>query len=259
VLHAVSGTPRCHSPAPSADAVALPTGTAPRRIAITQSNYLPWKGFFDSINMVDEFVLYDDAQYTKRDWRNRNRIKTSQGLQWLTVPVVAKGRFDQPINATRIGDRGWGAKHWSALQHAYSRAAHFDAVEPQLRTYLTRPTPDMLSDVNHELLTIVCAMLGITTPIRRTSDYELVGDRTQRLVNVCVQAGASEYFTGPAARSYLDEEVFAEHHIAVRYFDYSGYPEYPQLWGEFEHAVSIVDLLFNVGPDAAPSYMKSFG
>jgi hypothetical protein len=253
----VSGTSRCHPPAPSADAVAPPTRTTPKRIAITQSNYLPWKGYFDSINMVDEFVLYDDAQYTKRDWRNRNRIKTSQGLQWLTVPVLSTGR--RPINATPIGDRGWGSKHWSALQRAYSRAAHFDTVQPQLRSYLTQPTPAMLSDVNHELLAIVCAMLGITTPITRTSEYQLVGDRSQRLVNVCVQAGATEYFTGPAARSYLNEDLFAEHHITVRYFDYAGYPEYPQLWGEFEHAVSIVDLLFNVGTDAAPSYMKSFG
>ena len=117
----------------------------------------------------------------------------------------------------------------------------------------------MLSDLNRDLLQLMCSILGIETRISSSSDYRLAGDRTAMLIGVCEQAGATEYLTGPAAKEYLDEDAFAAHGVEVTYLDYSGYPEYPQLWGGFEHAVSIVDLLFNVGPDAAPTYMKSFG
>jgi len=110
----------------------LPRSGMGKRIAAIQSSYIPWKGYFDAINVVDEFILLDEVQFTKRDWRNRNKIKTSQGIQWLTIPVAVKGRYLQRIDETRIADSGWAQRHWSTLTHTYRRAAAFDDVAPRL-------------------------------------------------------------------------------------------------------------------------------
>ena len=221
-----------------------------KRIAILQSNYLPWKGYFDLLAEVDEFVLYDDMQYTRRDWRNRNRIKTAAGLLWLSVPVMVKGRFEQTIRETRIDGTGWVQRHWRALECSYRRAPAFDAtaawLEPLYRCRWTH-----LSELNRALIEAVGARLGIATRLSNSWDYALAEDRSERLAAICEQAGAQIYVSGPAARAYLDEAVFRRRGIAVEWFDYGPYREYPQLWGAFEHQVSIVDLLFNVGADAA--------
>ena len=221
-----------------------------KRIAILQSNYLPWKGYFDLMASVDEFVLYDDMQYTRRDWRNRNRIKTAAGLLWLSVPVMVKGRFEQTIRDTRIDGTDWVQRHWRALECSYRRAPAFDAtaawLEPLYRCRWTH-----LSELNRALIEAVGARLGIATRLSNSWDYALAEDRSERLAAICEQAGAQIYVSGPAARAYLDEAVFRRRGIAVEWFDYGPYREYPQLWGAFEHQVSIVDLLFNVGADAA--------
>ena len=221
-----------------------------KRIAILQSNYLPWKGYFDLMAAVDEFVLYDDMQYTRRDWRNRNRIKTPAGLQWLTVPVMVKGQFEQPIRDTCIDGAGWAQQHWRSLECSYRRAPSFDAtagwLEPLYRCRWTH-----LSVLNRALIEAVCARLDIATRLSNSWDYTLTADRSDRLASICEQAGAQVYVSGPAARGYLDEAVFRRRGIAVQWFDYGTYREYPQLWGAFEHQVSIVDLLFNAGADAA--------
>jgi hypothetical protein len=229
-----------------------------KRIAIVQSNYIPWKGYFDIINEVDEFILYDDRQYTRRDWRNRNLIKTDQGLQWLTIPVRVKGRFTQRIDETLIDDPSWGSRHWKRIEQAYASAPHFVTyrdVVADMFAAASRAT--RLSDVNRGLLEGVCALLGIRTRLSWSTDYQVGGDRTERLVNLCLAAGATEYLSGPSARVYIDESRFDEARVRLIYADYSGYPEYPQLHGKFEHGVTILDLLFNTGPDA-PRYMKSF-
>jgi hypothetical protein len=229
-----------------------------RRIAIVQSNYIPWKGYFDLINAVDEFVLYDDVQYTRRDWRNRNRIKSPRGPIWLTIPVRVKGRYDQKIAETEIADPAWGAEHWRTIVHAYARAPYFAEYRPVFEPLYLGPSPTRLSEVNHRLIVAVCAILGVRTPITWSSQYGLAEGKNGRLVEICRQANASIYLSGPAAKTYLDEARFAEAGIAVEWADYSGYPEYPQVYPPFDHHVSILDLLFNVGP-GAPSYMKSFG
>jgi hypothetical protein len=226
-----------------------------KRIAIVQSNYLPWKGYFDMIAAVDEFVLYDDVQFTRRDWRNRNRIKTPQGVKWLTVPVKVKGKYLQTIGETEVDGSRWAEKHWHALTHNYSRAACFGEVSALLEQLYETPQPSRLAAINHRLIDAICGYLGINTRITRSSDYRLVDGTTARLADICQQAGAGEYVSGPAARDYLDAREFAERGIAVNWFDYAGYPEYPQLWGEFVHEVSIVDLLFNCGRDA-PRFMR---
>ena len=226
-----------------------------KKVAIVQSNYIPWKGYFDLIASVDEFILYDDMQYTRRDWRNRNQIKTPQGVQWLTIPVQVKGRYHQKINETLIAGGEWAADHWKALMQNYRRAPYFQEVAAWLAP-LYEVRPDMLlSELNRSFIVAICERLGITTRISDSSDYRLIEGKSERLADLCRQAGGTVYVSGPAARDYIEPEVFRERGILLDWFDYANYPEYPQLWGEFAHGVTVLDLLFNCG-DAAPDYMK---
>jgi WbqC-like protein family len=228
-----------------------------KRVAIVQSNYIPWKGYFDLLNSVDEFVLYDDMQFTRRDWRNRNLIKTPRGAQWLTIPVAVKGRYLQKICETRISEPDWGARHWSTLVHNYAKAPFFEQYRPVFEP-LYHQGGDLLSNVNHGFLRAICGILGIATRISWSMDYRpLKEGKTERLVDLCRRAGGTHYVSGPAARDYIDARRFEEAGIALSFFDYSGYPEYPQRFGDFEHHVTVLDLLFNTGPQA-PRFMKSF-
>ena len=226
--------------------------------AIVQSCYIPWKGYFDLINMVDEFVLYDDVQFTRRDWRNRNRIKTPQGLQWLSVPVEVKGKYHQSIKDTLVSESSWGRQHWDTLRHNYARATYFERyAEIFKEIYLTETDPH-LSRINLRFIEAVCGILGIGSRITWSMDYELADGKSERLLGLCQAVGCNRYLSGPSARDYMDLDLFAAHDIEVEFMDYSGYPEHPQLFGPFEHHVTILDLIFNVGP-AARTYMKSFG
>jgi hypothetical protein len=224
--------------------------------AIIQSSYIPWKGYFDIIGAVDELILYDDAQYTKNDWRNRNRVKTQHGLRWLTIPVSTSGRWPLPIRDVEVDPAAWADRHWKTLAQSYARADGFAAFGPHFEAVYASLTERTLSDVNHRFITEVCGLLGIQTRITRSMEYRLVDGRNERLVDLCRQVGADVYLSGPSASAYLDEELFAASGIAVRYVDYSGYPEYAQPHPPFEHAVSILDLLFSVGPKAR-TFMKS--
>lgn len=226
-----------------------------KKIAVLQSNYIPWKGYFDMIASVDEFILFDDMQYTRRDWRNRNQIKTPQGVQWLTVPVKVKGKYHQTIRETEIDGMDWAQAHWKALTQNYRRAPHFAEISAWLEPYYLGSGYTHLSLLNRALIEAVCGYLGITTRISNSWDYELQPGKTERLVSLCEQAGGAEYISGPAARDYIQPGLFTKRGITLGWFDYSGYPEYPQLWGEFTHGVTILDLLFNCGKDA-PRFMK---
>ncbi len=228
-----------------------------RTIAILQSNYIPWRGYFDLINSVDEFILYDDMQYTRRDWRNRNIIKTPSGPSWLTIPVQVKGKYLQTIKDTMVADDKWAGDHWRSIVHNYAKAAHFqDYKQAFEELYLGAPETH-LSQVNYRFIRAICSLLGINTTISWSMDYQLSGDKTERLVNLCKQAGGTKYISGPAAQAYLDEDLFEHEGISVAYMDYSGYREYSQLYTPFLSQVSIVDLIFNQGPGAS-SYLKSF-
>lgn len=226
-----------------------------KKIAILQSNYIPWKGYFDIIAAVDEFVLYDDMQYTRRDWRNRNQIKTPQGLQWLTVPVMVKGKYHQKICEAEIDGIDWVHEHWKALVQNYRRAPYFSEIAKWLEPLYFSGPYTHISQLNRCFIEAICHYLGIKTIISNSWDYVLHSDKTERLVDICIQAGGVEYVSGPAAKDYLDEKVFSEKGVMVTWFDYSDYPEYSQLWGEFAHSVTILDLLFNCGKNA-PNYMR---
>ncbi|MCB1888220.1 MAG: WbqC family protein [Rhodocyclaceae bacterium] len=226
-----------------------------RRVAIVQSNYLPWKGYFDLIASVDEFILYDDVQYTRRDWRNRNRIKTPQGPAWLSVPVRAKGRYHQTIRETELDGSAWQDVHWRTLAQNYGRAPAFDEVASWLEPIFRQQEWKMLSDLNRTLIKACCAYLGIDTKISCSSDFRLCEGKSERLADLCRQANATCYVSGPSARSYLDESVFSQLGMSVDWFDYGGYPEYPQLWDGFVHELSVVDLFFNCGRESG-RYMR---
>ena len=239
--------------APVADAALRPE---PKRIAVVQSNYIPWKGYFDLIASVDEFVLLDDAQFTRRDWRNRNRIKTADGLKWLTIPVEMKGKYDQAIKDTRISDPSWREKHWTRLYHAYSRAPCFSQYAERIEEVYQDASDERLSQINHRFLTAICDILGIDTKITWSMDYGATGRRSERLLDICGQAGATEYLSGPSARTYLDESLFGEAGVDVIWMDYEGHPEYDQLYPPFEHHVTVLDLIFHTGAGAPGHLLK---
>jgi WbqC-like protein family len=228
--------------------------TIGKRVAILQSNYIPWKGYFDLIGLVDEFVLLDDVQYTKNDWRNRNRIKTQQGVAWLTIPVEHSGRFGQRIDEVRAAGDRWRLKHWRSIVQSYASAPFFALYRDRLEE-LYSMSEEQLSVVNRSFLEALCELLGVRTRISASTDYPLVDGKTERLVEICRSLDGSTYLSGPAARDYLDESLFTAAGMSVEYMDYSGYPEYPQLYPPFEHSVSVIDLLVTMGPEA-PRYLK---
>ncbi len=233
---------------------AAPNST--KSIAIVQSNYIPWKGYFDMIRGIDEFILYDDVQYTRRDWRNRNRIKTAHGTQWLTIPVEVKGKYLQKIKETKVSDPAWARTHWQTLCGAYGKAPYFREMKDRFEAFFLGDVSPWLSEINRDLIQIVCGLMGVMTSIRASMDFELhEEDPTARLLEICLKAGATEYLSGPAAKEYFDVGLFERAGVRVRWMEYAGYPEYPQLHGPFEHAVTALDLLFMTGP-AAGSYLE---
>lgn len=217
------------------------------KIAILQSNYIPWKGYFHLIDSVDIFVFLDEVQYTRRDWRNRNKIVTAKGTQWLTIPVNTKGKYHQKVCETLISDDQWRFSHLKQLAQHYGKAAHFNEVYPIIESWYKEIPSDNLSVVNKFLCKQVCNFLKIKTKILCSSDFELSTDPSQRLAMICEQSGSNLYVSGPAAKTYLNIEEFRKHNIAVEWFDYGISREYVQLNSRFEPNVSILDLLLNCG------------
>jgi hypothetical protein len=251
----MSSTPAQNQFAGSAPEETSLLGHAPEKtVAILQSNYIPWKGYFDVMRRVDEFILYDEVQYTRRDWRNRNRLKSPQGLRWLTIPVQVKGRYLQRIDQAIVSDPAWAQRHWLTVKTWYGTAPFFAHYEAELESLYRETRERKLSAINRRFLEALRTLLGIHTPLAVSSDYTSSGHKTERLLGICEAAGATRYLSGPAAREYLDVQRFRAAGIEVEWMSYDGYPQYPQLHGPFEHGVSVLDLLLNVGEDA-PSYM----
>jgi len=224
------------------------------RICIIQSCYIPWKGFFDLIGQCDEYVIYDSAQYVKRHWHNRNRIKTAKGVEWLTIPVVTKGRYEQPIDQVEI-EKNWADKHWRSIELAHKRAPFFEEYAPAVKAWYERADKETrLTDVNLIFLQGIAGLLGLKTRMVRDSAYPAGGGKTERLLAIARAAGADRYLSGPSARDYFDEAMFLAAGVTPEWMSYQGYPAYPQQQGEFEHAVTALDLLFNTGPHA-PRYL----
>ncbi len=208
-----------------------------KKVAILQSNYIPWKGYFDMIAAVDEFILYDDMQYTRRDWRNRNQIKTPQGVQWLTIPVQVKGKYHQKIRETEIDGSEWASAHWKALVHNYRRAPHFDDIAEWLEPLYLAESYAHLSRLNRRFIEVVCDYLGIKTVISNSCDYSLLDGKTERLADLCVQAGGTEYISGPSAKDYINELKHNEINAVFHYVPLHSSPagqRYGRVHGELD-------------------------
>ncbi|HEX8038838.1 MAG TPA: WbqC family protein [Chryseosolibacter sp.] len=226
-----------------------------RRIAITQSNYIPWKGYFNVIRETDAFVLLDDVQYTRRDWRNRNLIKTQAGVKWLTIPVDVKGNYYIRIKDVQTANDHWRIDHWNAIQNAYKRSPYFAEYREYFENIYLGSKERNLSIINFNFIKLINLLLKIETPIHWSMDFDPPSGKTERLVHISKCLKASEYISGPAAKNYLDLKQFEENHIKVTWVDYSNYPVYRQLYEPFDHHVSIIDLLFNEGSNA-PAYLN---
>lgn len=227
------------------------------RVVVLQSNYIPWKGYFDLLDAADLFVLLDEVQYTHSDWRNRNRVKTPAGPRWLTIPVAKKGRIGRTIDETECSNDTWAASHWQTIRQSYAASPYWSDVQLVLGEEYAQPPEMLLSASNRRLIRSIAGALGIQTPIvdSRSVAADRAGTPTQRLVTMCSELGATEYLSGPAARAYLDVSAFSEVGIDVAFANYESYPEYEQPHGEFEHGVSIIDLIACVGIEQAWEHM----
>lgn len=225
-----------------------------RRAVIIQSNYIPWKGYFDLLAHADIVVLLDSVQSTKNDWRNRNLIKTASGKLWLTVPIKHSNALR--VREVEVATPNWHTKHFRSLSQAYARAPHASAALEMIGNWYEQAGAcRRLSEVNRVFLGAISKELDLQArfveveSIMDDAEHDRL-DPTSRLVEICRRVGADSYLSGPAARDYLDESAFQAESIGVEWFDYNGYPPYPQLHGEFDHAVSILDLLLMTGPSA---------
>jgi hypothetical protein len=192
-----------------------------KKIAVLQSNYIPWKGYFDLINLVDEFIFYDEMQYTKRDWRNRNKIKTQDGSVWLTIPVYNKGYTQnfQKIKDTLISDTSWAKKHWESIIQNYKKAPFFNEYGEIIRNLYLEKEEKYLCEVNYKFIRVICNILGIKNKLSFSTDYKLINGKTERLVDLVKQANGTEYISGPAAKDYIDEALFANADIKLTWMD----------------------------------------
>lgn len=224
-----------------------------KKVGIIQSNYIPWKGYFDIIHDVDLFIFYDDVQYTKNDWRNRNRIKCPDGTLWLTIPTGTE--LNRLICEVAIDDTRWARKHFRTLKQYYGKSPHFRLYEEWLEYVYMDRRWNILSELNQYIIEYIShELLGLKTEFADSRDYRPQGRKQDRVMDLLSKAGANLYMSGPAAKDYMDENKFRQSGILLKYKNYAGYPEYPQFHPPFEHGVTIFDLLFNCGPEA-PYYI----
>lgn len=224
-----------------------------KTVAVLQSNYLPWKGYFDIINDVDLFIFYDDVQYTVRDWRNRNKIYTENGLKWITIP--AGSNRNRLVVDVKLESSEWQKSHFDKIREAYKEALYYKEYEEFFANIYLEKEWTFLYEVNQYLIKhISTKFLGVKTEFGDSRDYSTIGKGHKRLLSLLQAVGATHYVSGPAAKNYINEEDYEKAGIELIWKDYSDYPIYPQLHEPFEHNVSIIDLLFNVG-DKAPYYI----
>lgn len=229
-----------------------------KSLFVIQSNYIPWKGYFDAINMVDMVIIHDDRQYTKNDWRNRNKIKTPDGTKWMTIPVVAKSSYKQTIEETKIASLSWNKEHWNMIQGNYAKAPYFKEYKEFFKEAYLNCNETYLSKINMSFIHGINKLLNIKTPIVLSSEFTATDEgKNERLIDMCKQTSTTDYYSGPAAKNYLDENLFRQNDINVHWLDYGHYKPYNQLYGDFIHEVSIIDLILNEGPNAT-RYMLSF-
>ena len=228
------------------------------RIAIMQPTYLPWAGYFGMIDLVDTFIIFDSVQFAKRSWQQRNQIKTANGPIWLTVPVLSKGKRGQLINDVEIDTtRNFQTAHIASIENNYKKSPYFSEYSPELFSLLEKGHMH-LSELTVELVIWFCKVLGISTQIKYSSKMENIGTKADLLAMLCGQVDATEYVSAPGSREYLEQsDAFEKIGLHVKYHEFD-HPVYPQLFGDFTPYMSIVDLLFNVGPDSPSIIRKGY-
>jgi len=220
-----------------------------KTIGILQPGYLPWLGFFEQLHRSDVFVLYDDVQFEKGSWRNRNRIKGPKGPQWLTVPVLTKGLGLPVIKDVLINQsRHWQKKHTAAIRQSYSKAPYFKQYSEPIFHILNRPWKYLI-DLDLELIGTLKERMGISTPVLLSSDLHIEGKGVERLIDIIRYLGGSRFYEGQAGKNYIEAELFEKEDIQVVFQDYQ-HPRYLQANGDFISHLSIIDLLFNCGPES---------
>ena len=221
-------------------------------VVILQPSYIPWRGYFDLIRRADLFIFYDDVQYDKHGWRNRNQIKSPQGKQWLTIPVHSAGvTHGIEIRDVKIDwSKPWQKNHLKALTISYNKAPYFKKYLPLLEKFYSR-RDESIADFAIETTKELARELGIRdTRFMRASELEGInGQKTDRLIQILTKVGTTHYISGPSARDYIEQEKFEAASISLEYIVYD-YPEYPQLYPPFDSNVTIMDLLFMTGEDA---------
>lgn len=225
------------------------------RVAASQSNYIPWKGYFDLINSADIFVFYDDVQYTNRDWRNRNILKTPYGPKWLTIPCGSN--TNRLICEVELTDSEWQKNHWGAIRTNYGKTKYFGQYKDIFQEIYLKKNWLNLSDFNQHLIKIIAGILEIKTKFEDSRKYNLDGTKEFRIRDLLEKINADTYVCGPSAQSYLKPEYLKGINVDLEWMDYSGYKEYHQLFPPFVHQVTILDLIFNEGPNSK-YYLKTF-
>jgi hypothetical protein len=226
---------------------------------ILQPSYIPWRGYFDQISKADLFIFYDDVQYDKRGWRNRNRIKTSTGPIWLSIPVFNRGAQTEHIPITDIRivwDRPWNQEHWNSIRLAYRKAPFFSQYAGIIEEFYTQK-PEMLADFTIETTIILAETIGIekTRFMRSSQIVGVEGTKTDRLISILEKVDATHYISGPSARDYIENEKFADAGISLEFMEYD-YPEYAQLYPPFDSQVSMIDTLFMMGKEAINTFHR---
>lgn len=222
-----------------------------KKIAILQPNYIPWKGVFDVINRVDVFVFYDDVQYTVKDWRSRNKIRTAQGDIWLSVPVLSGGRHNQRIcDALICQSSKWQNKHYKALKTNYQKAKFFKDYEYILDEIYLANRWEKISELNIFSTKLIARVLGIEVEWYKSSDLSQTGAKDgEKAIKICKLLDCDVLLNGPVSREFMDESLFIKSNVKLEYMEYV-YPEYPQLHRPFAHQVTVLDVIFNCGPGA---------
>ncbi len=222
-------------------------------VAILQSNYIPWVGYFELMQSVDFFIIYDEVQYTKNDWRNRNLIKTDKGKLWLTIPCKVKGENFQSISDVIVSNNHWRKKHWLSLSNYYRKSEFFASYKDIFQKIYNQNNIESLSEINISFIKEIKNILGIDTKIINSSEIprkkESYKNPTTRLVEICDALNASSYKSGPAAKKYFDVELAKSNKIDIVWFEYKEYKEYKQLYPPFIKNLSVLDLIFNIGND----------
>lgn len=219
-----------------------------KKVAILQSNYIPWRGYFDIIANVDEFIIYDDVQFTKNDWRNRNLIKTPKGLEWLSIPVGSN--INRKICDVELPKSNWVEAHLQKIHHNYNKSKYYKYFFEKFATLLLDKSHSHLTSLNYELIKLFCKELKIETKISDSRDCFYCEGQTDRLISICKEKNANIYLSGPAAKNYIDIEKFLKNEIKIIWIDYSNMQPYEQLWGKYKDGISAIDLIFNTGPNA---------